>query len=93
MPPLLDLGALDGRFLVDSEAAFASAREVLEVEGIFAGVSSGAVLHCAQRIAQRMDKGNIVVIFADGGWKYLAAGPWLEEMQARMKRPDDTAWW
>ena len=93
IPPLLDLDMLDGRFLVDTAEAFESARALLENEGILAGVSSGAVLSCAQRIAGRMDSGNIVVIFADGGWKYMTAGPWREEMEARMLNPDDTAWW
>lgn len=93
IPPLLDLDKLDGRFLVDSATAFECARTLLQREGIFAGVSSGAVLHCAQRIAERMDGGSIAVIFADGGWKYLATGPWREEMEARMVHPDDTAWW
>ena len=93
IPPLLDLDRLDGRFLVDSATAFECARSLLQKEGIFAGVSSGAVLHCAQRIAERMDGGSIAVIFADGGWKYLATGPWKEEMEARMMHPDDTAWW
>ena len=93
MPPLLDLDKLDGRFLVNSQEAFDCARSLMDMEGIFAGVSSGAVLCCAQRVAQRMDNGNIVVIFADGGWKYLTAGPWREEMEERMLNPDDTAWW
>ena len=93
IPPLLDLSILNGKFLVDTQEAFSSARSLLEREGIFAGVSSGAVLSSAQRIARRMDKGNIVVIFADSGWKYLTAGPWREEMEARLLQPDDTAWW
>jgi cysteine synthase B len=45
-------------------------------EGIFAGVSSGGALYCALRIAERLDRGNIVVLFADGGWKYLSTGLW-----------------
>jgi cysteine synthase B len=93
IPPLLDLDMLNGRFLVDTQEAFDCSRSLLEKEGIFAGVSSGAVLCCAQRVAQRMDSGNIVVIFADGGWKYLTAGPWREEMEARLQHPDETAWW
>jgi cysteine synthase B len=93
IPPLLDLDMLDGRFLVDTQEAFECSRSLLEKEGIFAGVSSGAVLNCAQRVAQRMDGGSIVVIFADGGWKYLTAGPWREEMEARLLHPDETAWW
>ena len=93
IPPLLDLNMLDGRFLVDTQQAFECARSLLHKEGIFAGVSSGAVLSCAQRVALRMESGNIVVIFADGGWKYLTAGPWREEMEARLLHPDETAWW
>lgn len=93
IPPLLNLAMLDGRFLVDTQQAFSSARDLLESEGIFAGVSSGAVLHCAQRLATRMDIGNIVVVFADGGWKYLTTGPWREEMEVRKSEPDQTAWW
>ena len=93
IPPLLNMAMLDGRFLVDTQQAFGSARDLLESEGIFAGVSSGAVLHCAQRVAMRMDRGNIVVVFADGGWKYLTAGPWREEMEVRKSQPDETAWW
>lgn len=93
LPPLLDLSKLDGRFLVDSLTAFQCARDLLDKTGIFAGVSSGAVLHCAQRMAERLDRGTIVVIFADAGWKYLSVGPWKEEMEARMHSPDDTAWW
>jgi cysteine synthase len=93
MPPLLDLGMLDGRFLVDTKEAFNCTRSLLNKEGIFAGVSSGAVLSCAQRVAQGMASGNIVVVFADAGWKYLTAGPWREEMEARMLQPDETAWW
>jgi len=93
LPPLLDLDRLSGRFLVDSETAFASSKELLEAEGIFAGVSSGAVLYCAQRLASRLVSGNIVTVFADAGWKYLQSGPWKNEMESRMLNPDDTAWW
>ena len=93
IPPLLDLDRLDGRFLVDSRTAFQCAREVLDETGIFAGVSSGAALHCAQRVAQRMDRGIIVVIFADGGWKYLSASPWREAAQRQVDHPDNMAWW
>lgn len=93
VPPLLDINKLDGRFIVDTRDAFMTTKSLLDYEGIFAGVSSGAVLNCAQRMANRIEKGNIVVIFADGGWKYLASGPWQEEMQSRMLHPNETAWW
>ena len=72
IPPVLDESLLDERMVVDSRTSFAAAKELLQKEGIFAGVSSGAVLHTAQRVAQQMDEGKIVVLLADGGWKYLS---------------------
>lgn len=72
VPPILDLELLDGRMVVDSTGAFLASKELTLREGIFAGVSSGAVIYCALRMAQRMDSGNIVAILADGGWKYLS---------------------
>ncbi|MSQ26453.1 MAG: cysteine synthase family protein [Dehalococcoidia bacterium] len=94
MPPLLRLGQLSGRFMVDSATAFECARLVAREEGILAGASGGAALHGALRVAQRMERGNIVAMFADGGWKYLPSRPWagLEspETQAAL---DDVHWW
>ena len=93
IPPLLDMSLLNGRFIVDTQEAFETARNLLNLEGVFAGVSSGAVLSCAMKMADRVDRGNILTIFADGGWKYLASGPWKEEMEERLSKPDETAWW
>ena len=92
IPPLLDLDQLDGRFLVDSVSAISTARTVVETEGIFAGVSSGATLSCALRIAERMESGNIVVMFSDGGWKYLPARPW-DAVGQRDEGLDEVHWW
>lgn len=72
IPPVLDESLLDERMVVDSRTSFAAAKELLQKEGIFAGVSSGAALHTAQRVAQQMDEGKIVVLLPDGGWKYLS---------------------
>jgi cysteine synthase B len=92
IPPLLDFGLLDGRFVVDAAAAIACAREVAEHEGLLVGVSSGATLSAARRVAERMDSGNIVVIFADGGWKYLPARPW-DGTASDAERLDEVHWW
>ncbi|MCB9665253.1 MAG: cysteine synthase family protein [Alphaproteobacteria bacterium] len=91
-PPLLDLDALSGRFLVSAARALEAAHQVASTEGILAGVSSGAALHAALRVAERMDEGTIVVMFSDGGWKYLPARPWGA---ARRQDPnlDETHWW
>ena len=91
-PPLLDLDQLDARYLVSSADAMKRAREVVRGDGVLAGISSGAALHAAIRYAQRMEHGNIVVIFSDGAWKYLPSKPWqaAEEDDASL---DDTHWW
>ncbi len=91
-PPLLDLDQLDGRILVDNASAISAAQELAAKEGICAGISAGATLHAARKAAQRMDEGNIVLMFSDGGWKYLPARPW-EAAHAGDKRLDDLHWW
>jgi cysteine synthase len=72
IPPVLDQSLLDDRLVVDSRTACAAANELLQKEGIFAGISSGAVLYTAQRVAEQMGEGKIVALLADGGWKYLS---------------------
>jgi len=72
IPPVLDESLIDDRMVVDSRTSSAAAMDLLQKEGIFAGISSGAVLHTAQCIAQDMKEGKIVVLLPDGGWKYLS---------------------
>jgi len=72
IPPVLDESLLDERIVVDSRTACVATNQLLQKEGIFAGVSSGAVLHAAQRVAEQMDEGKVVALLADGGWKYLS---------------------
>ena len=92
IPPLLDLGLLNRRFLVDSASAIAAAREVMRAEGVFAGVSSGAALHTALRVAEGMENGNIVMMFSDGAWKYLPSRPW-DAAGADAEALDEVHWW
>ena len=94
LPPILDLAALDGKILVRARQAFEATRELVRTQGILAGVSSGAVLHAGLRWAHRMSKGNVVLLFADGGWKYLATpcfGGDLPEDEGDSL--DDVIWW
>lgn len=94
IPPILDLAALDGKMLVRSGHAFRAARLMVEREGIFGGVSAGAVLHAGLRFAERIDKGNIVLIFADSGWKYLDTNLWSRGViEADEEDMDDIIWW
>ena len=76
IPPILDLSLINQRVIVTSQQAVVVTKQLLEREGIFAGLSSGAVVHQAIRIANEMDEGNIVVVLADGGWKYLSLDFW-----------------
>ena len=77
-PPVLDLSLITERTTVTSQQAVAATRQLLEKEGVFAGLSSGAVIHQAIKVASEMDEGNIVVVLADGGWKYLSMDFWTE---------------
>ena len=93
IPPLLDMTLLDRRFMVDSVSAFDAVRRLVEAEGVFAGISSGAVFHAARRVAADMESGNVVMVFADHGWKYLNAFPWMARQERPEGAPDDVAWW
>jgi cysteine synthase len=96
IPPILDLGLLDGKVLVRSRHAAHHARELLRREGIFGGLSSGAVLHAALRFAERLEGGNLVCLFADAGWKYLGTSIWGTPDATETHdddEMDDVIWW
>lgn len=75
VPPILDVSKLDRKLLVSNEESLAGVRALVD-EGIFAGVSSGAVVQVARRLACELDEGVVVCVLADGGWKYLSAAFW-----------------
>jgi cysteine synthase len=93
VPPILDESVLDGKFLVSSEDALRATRELAEKEGVFAGISSGAVIHVARRTAERVEEGDIVCLLADGGWKYLSTDAWAEDAERAAKKVGETLWW
>ena len=93
IPPVLDERVLDGKIVVDSRTSFAASKELTQREGIFAGISAGAVLKTAQRIAERLDAGNIVCLFADGGWKYLSTQLWTTDYEDLPQDIEDKIWW
>lgn len=91
VPPILDVEALDRKILVSNGEAVAGMRSLLEAEGIFAGVSSGAVVHVARRLADDLDEGVVVAILADAGWKYLSAPLWeADDVERAMEH---AVWW
>ena len=98
IPPVLDESVLDGKIIVGNRHAFSHARRAMLAEGLFGGISSGAVLHAAMRAASRLKSGNIVMIFADGGWKYLGTDLWsVDDVDPAIEQHedplDDILWW
>ncbi len=94
IPPLLDYNLLDGKILVRSGHAFRAAAELMRREAIFAGVSSGAVLHAAMKVIRRLSSGNVVLLFADSGWKYLNTALWTNPPEVEESEElDDVIWW
>ncbi|HTZ06349.1 MAG TPA: ubiquitin-like small modifier protein 1 [Gaiellaceae bacterium] len=91
VPPILDLSKLDRKVLVSNEESVAAVNALLDKEGIFAGVSAGAAVHVAQKLAGELDEGVVVTVLADAGWKYLSADFWgANDVAKSMER---TLWW
>jgi cysteine synthase len=91
VPPILDVSKLDRKVLVSNEESVRTVRALLNAEGVFAGVSSGAVVHVARTLAAELDEGVVVCVLADAGWKYLSADFWTaDDVEGSMER---TLWW
>jgi cysteine synthase B len=93
IPPVLDPTVLDRKILVTSDDALILTRRLAEQEGVFAGISSGAVLHAALRVARNLDRADIVCLFADSGWKYLSLGVWTQSLDQARETVRDNVWW
>jgi [CysO sulfur-carrier protein]-thiocarboxylate-dependent cysteine synthase len=96
VPELYDPDVLTGRFSVGSYDALRRTRELLEVEGIFAGISTGAVLHAALAAAEKAagvgEAADVVFIVADAGWKYLSTGAYSGDLDEATARIDGQLW-
>ncbi len=93
IPPIFDPNEVDRKFLVDSSVSVRTNRELTQKEGIFAGISSGAVVSVAQRIAGEIEAGDIVCLLPDGGWKYLSTDAWAEDLATAEKGVSESLWW
>ena len=93
IPPILDISLLDSRMLVGSFEAFQTTKRLLTEEGIFAGISSGSVVYGAIRQAERMERGSIVCLLADGGWKYLSTALWTRDYDLLQEESKGKIWW
>jgi cysteine synthase B len=92
IPPIIDLSLLDRKIFVTNHDAVVWTRRLLDDEGLFAGVSSGAIASIAVRIANEMDEGNVVFIVCDDGWKYLSSGIYTRPVE-EIENLDSTVWW
>ena len=95
IPPILNLGLLDGKIVVRSADAFRAVREMLRRDGVLGGLSSGAVLHAALKVAIRAESANIVMLFADSGWKYLNSPAFKldDSLEDPEEALDEVLWW
>ena len=92
IPPIIDLSLLDRKIFVTNRDAILWTRKLLDEEGLFAGVSMGAIARVAVRIAGELDEGNVVFIVADDGWKYLSSGIYTLPVD-EVENLDSTVWW
>ena len=93
IPPILDESVLDRKFLVSAADSLRATRELTAREGVFAGISSGAVVHAAIRVARGLQSGDVVCLLPDGGWKYLSTRAWSPDLELAQKEVERTLWW
>ena len=96
VPPIFDPDILDSKVKVKARDSILWTRELLQREGIFAGISAGAVIWVAQRVAERLSKdggGDIVCLLPDGGWKYLSTEAWTQDIDTAESQVEETLWW
>jgi [CysO sulfur-carrier protein]-thiocarboxylate-dependent cysteine synthase len=93
VPPIFDPAQVNRKFLVNSSDSLRITRLLSAREGIFSGVSSGAVVHVAQRVAAEIEEGDIVCLLPDGGWKYLSMNAWAEDLALAEKGVAESLWW
>ena len=92
IPPIIDLSILDRKIMVSNRDAIVWTKRLLDEEGVFAGVSSGAIAAIAARIAGELDRGNVVFLIPDDGWKYLSSGVYTKPIE-EIENLDSTVWW
>jgi cysteine synthase len=92
IPPIIDISLLDRKIFVTNRDAILWTRKLLDREGVFAGVSSGAIASIAVRIAGELEEGNVVFVVCDDGWKYLSSGIYTLPVD-EIENLDSTVWW
>jgi len=93
VPPIFDPAVLDRKFIVRPRESIEWTRRLLDECGVFSGISAGAVVAGAAKMATTMDAGTIVTLIPDGGWKYLSSGAWTDDLDVVEERATRINYW
>jgi cysteine synthase B len=93
IPPIIDLSLLDRKIFVSNRDAVLWTKKLLEEEGLFVGVSAGAIASIAVRVAREIEDGNVVFVAPDDGWKYLSSGVYTKPMEELEATLDSASFW
>jgi cysteine synthase B len=93
IPPILDLSLLDRKIFVSNRDSVIWTKRLLEEEGLFLGVSSGAIAAIAVRVAESLDGGNVVFVAPDDGWKYLSSGVYTKPIEELEEEIENASFW
>ena len=93
IPPIVDLALLDRKIFVSNRDAVIWTKRLLAEEGLFVGVSSGAIAAIAVRTASELDEGNVVFVVCDDGWKYLSSGVYTKPLEELESTLDSASFW
>jgi [CysO sulfur-carrier protein]-thiocarboxylate-dependent cysteine synthase len=93
VPPIFDPDILDRKFIVRPRESIEWTRRLLDECGVFSGISAGAVVSGAAKMAETMDAGTIVTLIPDGGWKYLSSGAWTDDLDVVEERATKINYW
>jgi cysteine synthase len=93
IPPILDVSVLDRKIFVSNRDAVVWTKKLLAEEGLFVGVSSGAIASIAVRAASELEEGNVVFVVADDGWKYLSSGVYTKRIEELEDTIDSASFW
>jgi cysteine synthase len=93
IPPIIDLSLLDRKIFVSNRDAVVWTKKLLDEEGMFVGVSSGAIASIAVRVAAEIDEGNVVFVAPDDGWKYLSSGVYTKSLEELDDSIESASFW
>ena len=93
VPPIIDLSLLDRKIFVSNRDAVVWTKRLLAEEGLFVGVSSGAIASIAVRVASELEEGNVVFVVCDDGWRYLSLGVYTKSLEELEETIETTAFW